>query len=101
MHLRVESKRKRAHLMFEIFGFLAKLMNLLMVLLFIRILMSWVAPRANWYNQPLRLLYSVTEPVMAPFRALIPPMGGIDFSPMILFLVLGFLEQFLSGLAGH
>lgn len=85
--------------MTELFHFLSQLINFLMVLLFIRILMSWVAPRANWYNQPLKTLHAVTEPVMSPFRALVPPMGGIDFSPMILFLVLGMLQRLLNSLA--
>ncbi len=84
-----------------VFHFLAQLINLLTVLLIIRIIMSWVAPRANWYNQPLRTLYSVTEPVMAPFRAIIPPIGGLDLSPMILFLVLNLLQGLLHSLAAQ
>lgn len=78
--------------------FLAQLINLLMILMFIRILLSWVAPRANPYQQPYKFLYAVTEPVMEPFRRLIPPMGGIDFSPILLFLVLGMLRSLLLSL---
>lgn len=85
--------------MYSLFSFLAQLINLFMVLLIIRIVMSWVAPRANWYNQPLRTLHAITEPVMGPFRALIPPIGGIDFSPMLLFLLLGWLQNLFQKLA--
>ncbi len=85
--------------MSQIFSFLAELINLLIILLFIRIIMSWVAPRANWYNQPLKALYQLTEPVMDPFRRLIPPMGGFDFSPMLLFLLLSMLRGVLVQLS--
>ncbi len=82
-----------------IFIFLAKLINLYIILLFIRILMSWIAPRANWYNQPLKFLYDITEPLMEPFRRIIPPLGGIDFSPIVLFILLSFLQNILINLA--
>lgn len=82
-----------------IFLLLIKIIDLLMVLLVIRILMSWVAPHANWYKQPFKLLYALTEPVMAPFRALIQPIGGLDLSPMLLFFLLSLLEQVLYFMA--
>lgn len=85
--------------MFYLFNFLAQLVNVLMILIFIRILMSWVAPRANWYNQPLRTLHMVTESVMAPVRSLIPPIGGLDLSPMLLFFLLGMLQRLFLQLA--
>jgi YggT family protein len=85
--------------MFQMFTFLAQLINLLIVLLFIRIILSWVMPQANPYNQPFKLIYAITEPVMAPLRALIPPMGGIDFSPMVLFLLLSMLQNLFAHLA--
>ena len=43
-------------------------------------------------------LYRLTEPVLRPIRQVIPAIGGIDLSPLILILVLGFLQQFIPGL---
>lgn len=81
------------------FFFLAQVLRLYEIILFIRILMSWIQPRANWYKQPYKFLYDVTEPVMEPFRRLIPPIGGLDLSPILLFLLIGFLSQTLTMLS--
>jgi YggT family protein len=40
-------------------------------------------------------VHQITEPLLAPARRLLPPMGGLDFSPIIVFLVLGLLERML------
>ncbi|HBC57812.1 MAG TPA: YggT family protein [Gammaproteobacteria bacterium] len=56
------------------------------VTIFIQILMSWINPMAR--NDLLDLLHSVNEPVMRPARNLLPPMGGIDFSPIIVIVLL-------------
>lgn len=60
-----------------------------------RILCSWL-PNVDWYKQPFRLLNVLTEPILAPFRRLIPPLGGIDFSPMVLFFALNLLQNALG-----
>ena len=59
-----------------------------------RIIMSWL-PEVDYYNPMVRFVYKVTEPVLAPFRQLLPAIGGIDFSPIVVFLVLGFVRRFL------
>ena len=48
----------------------------------------------------VRLLVRITEPFLAPFRALIPPLGGIDFSPIVAFFVLSMIKRLLLGLIG-
>ena len=59
-----------------------------------RALISWVNP--DPYNPIVRLLYQVTEPLMAFVRRWIPLRGmGIDFSPMIILLAIVFLQSFL------
>ncbi|HUU26645.1 MAG TPA: YggT family protein [archaeon] len=67
--------------------------NIYGFLLLARILLSWI--RVNYYNPWIRLLVKVTEPFLAPFRALIPPFAGIDFSPIIAFLILSMLRTVL------
>jgi len=58
----------------------------------IRALISWVNP--DPWNPIVRFLYQVTEPVLRPIRQRLP-MTGIDFSPMIVILVIYFLQWFL------
>lgn len=62
------------------------------LILVARILLTWL-PSINWYNQPFKFLRDITDPVMAPFSRLIPAVGGIDFSPILLFFVLDLLEK--------
>ena len=65
-----------------------------MWLIIIRALISWVSP--NPYNPIVRFLYRVTEPALRPVRRIIPLQGlGIDFSPVIVILVILFLKDFI------
>ncbi len=48
----------------------------------------------------LRLIWQLTEPVMAPVRRIIPPMGGLDFSPIFIFIAIGIIQNFLDSLFG-
>ena len=65
------------------------------------VIMSWLVGLnvVNSRNDLVRsignFLYQVTEPALAPIRNLLPNMGGIDFSPMILIIALIFLEKFV------
>jgi YggT family protein len=58
-----------------------------------RVIVSWVDPMGR--NEISRMLISVTEPMLAPIRRLLPQTGMIDFSPLILLLITGFLLQLL------
>jgi YggT family protein len=65
-----------------------------MWIIIIRAVLSWVNP--DPYNPIVRLLYQITEPVMALVRRWIPLRGmGIDLSPMIIVLAIVFLQSFL------
>ena len=69
-------------------------LTIYMWIIIIRAVLSWVNP--DPYNPIVRLLYQVTEPVMALVRRWIPLRGmGIDLSPMIILLVIVFLQNFL------
>lgn len=50
-------------------------------------LLSWF-PNIRWYEQPWKGLDMIVQPVIAPFRRIIPPISGIDLSPMVAILVL-------------
>jgi len=49
--------------------------------IFIQVIISWVNP--GTYNPVVSLLYSITEPVLRPCRRLIPPISGLDLSPLV------------------
>lgn len=57
------------------------------------IIAGWIAP--GNYHPALALLQQITEPLLAPARRLLPPLGGLDFSPIVVFLVLGLIERIL------
>ena len=59
----------------------------------IMIIASFIAPGSH--HPALALLQEVTEPLLAPARKLIPPMGGLDFSPILVFLLIGVIERIL------
>lgn len=61
-----------------------------------RILLSWVQP--NPYNPIVKWIYNVTEPVLAPARRLLPSVGMIDFSPILVFFILDIVRRLLIGL---
>ncbi|MEN9214066.1 MAG: YggT family protein [Gloeomargarita sp. DG02_4_bins_56] len=69
--------------------------NIYLVLLICRVLLSWF-PTINWYNQPWMTLSQLTDPYLNLFRSIIPPLGGIDFSPILAFLVLQFAANLLT-----
>ena len=69
-------------------------LTLYMWIIVIRAVLSWVNP--DPYNPVVRLLYQVTEPLLARVRRWIPFRGmGIDLSPIIILLVIVFLQSFL------
>lgn len=67
-------------------------------LIIIRALMSWLSPDPR--NPIVQLIVSLTDPVMIPFSRVIPPIGAIDISPMILIFVVYFVKVMLIRLVG-
>jgi YggT family protein len=62
-------------------------------LILIRLILSWIRPSP--YHPAVRFVVRVTDPVLEPARRAIPSVGVIDFSPILVFLVLGWLRRFL------
>jgi YggT family protein len=54
------------------------------------IILSWIAPGSS--HPAVHLLYQITEPVMSPCRKVLPPMGGLDLSPIALFIGINILQ---------
>ena len=79
------------YLLLPLLGVASVLLTLLFFAIIIVIVISWVAP--NNYNPAAILLRQIAEPVLAPFRRLVPAIGGLDFSPMLLMFVLYVLQS--------
>ena len=58
------------------------------------IILSWVAPGSP--SPVIYLLHQLTEPVMAPFRKLLPAMGGLDLSPILVFVAIQIAQIFVA-----
>ncbi|MBD0347083.1 MAG: YggT family protein [Coleofasciculus sp. Co-bin14] len=72
---------------------LANFLNIYLLLIFIRILLTWF-PTVNWMNQIASFLSPITDPYLNIFRSFIPPIGGLDLSPILAIIVL----QVVAGL---
>ena len=73
-----------------LFGLLA----LYSLLIFMRIVFSWGASSTN---RVLRFLIKVTEPVLGPFRRIIPPLGMFDISPIVVLLLIRLFQEAVQG----
>ena len=82
--------------MLDIGAMLTGLIQLVSMLIVVWCLLSWF-PNINWYEQPFKSLDQIVRPMVMPFRRLIPPISGLDLSPMVAIFVL----QMLSTLVRH
>ncbi|QZZ20924.1 YggT family protein [Leptothermofonsia sichuanensis E412] len=67
------------------------------ILLVIRVLLTWF-PTINWFDQPFAALRQITDPYLDLFRSFIPPLGGIDFSPILAIMLLQLLGRLIGSL---
>jgi YggT family protein len=79
-------------LLITFIDFLAIALQLLIV---IRVIMSWVSPNPS--SAIGRFLFDVTDPLLLPFQKVLPPMAGLDFSPILALVAI----QVLQSLAHH
>ena len=64
-----------------------------LVAIFLSIVMSWLAP--NVYSPAASIAREVAEPLLAPARRILPPMGGLDLSPMITVAALFIIDSYI------
>lgn len=62
-------------------------------IIIIRVLISWVNP--DPFNPIVQILHRLTDPVLEPVRRRLPDFGGLDVSPIVVLLVIFFLQNFL------
>ncbi|MFU8763622.1 MAG: YggT family protein [Haliea sp.] len=84
-------------LVWSALGILGLMVNIYFFALLAMIILSWIAPASR--HPALLLLFQLTEPVMAPFRKMLPNMGGLDFSPILVFILINILQIALRHIA--
>jgi YggT family protein len=72
------------------------LLQILWIAILIRVLLSWFPIDQN--NPIIKVLFEITEPVLAPFRRVIPRIGMFDLSPLAALLVIQLIQQGLPAL---
>ncbi|MCB1023583.1 MAG: YggT family protein [Acidobacteria bacterium] len=70
------------------------LLGIYSLLIVVRIVLSWVT---SFGNPVLRFLLKITDPILEPFRRLIPPLGMFDISPIVVLFLLNFLQMAVAG----
>ena len=71
------------------------LLSIYILLLFVRIIFSW--GMVSYQNRVMRFLVDITEPLLGPLRRMIPPLGRMDISPIIAFLILFLFQAAIAG----
>lgn len=77
-------------LIFALFSSAQLILNFFIGVIFISVILSWIAPPGS--NPFADILNQLAEPVLGPARRVLPPMGGLDFSPMIVLFLLYFIK---------
>ncbi|XYQ84674.1 YggT family protein [Pseudomonas syringae] len=78
-------------LLWSIISVTALFLKIFFFALIISVILSWVAPGSN--NPGAELVNQICEPALAPFRRIVPNLGGLDISPILAFLVLKLLDM--------
>ena len=76
--------------LWSIVGFASLLLNIAFFAMIVMIILSWVAPNSR--NPAVDMLRQITDPILRPVQKLIPPIGGLDLSPIFVFIAINLLE---------
>jgi YggT family protein len=74
---------------------LTNFIQIYLILIFVRILLSWFQT-ADWAQSIMSFLAPITDPYLNIFRSIIPPLGGLDLSPIIAIFALQILSSLLA-----
>ncbi|HEX5725683.1 MAG TPA: YggT family protein [Longimicrobiaceae bacterium] len=75
------------------------MLNLYSWLILLRVIVSWVAPHSR--NPLAEMLRSLTDPVLRPIQAMLPPLGGFDLSPLVAFFIIRLLQNLIVNAVGY
>ena len=84
-----------ALLIWALLGVASLFLKVFFFALIISVILSWVAPQTH--NPAAELVNQICEPLLAPFRRLLPSLGGLDLSPIFAFIVINLLDRFVIG----
>ncbi len=77
------------------FSILIIILQIYSFILLARVIMTWI-PNLDFNNPIVQFLLQVTEPVLKPIRQVLPQTGGMDFSPLAVFLAITVLTRLLE-----
>jgi YggT family protein len=83
-----------------ILTFINLLFEIFRILILVRVIMSWIDPTGTRFGQFSRILYELTEPLVAPIRSIMPSVGGLDFSPIVALILLHAIQIALLNALG-
>mgnify|MGYP003330199620 CR=1 FL=1 len=76
----------------SLLGIIAVIIDIYFIALLISVGASWIAPFSN--HPALSLVHQITEPICAPARKLLPPIGGMDFSIILVFVMINLIDSY-------
>ena len=82
-------------LVWSLIGVTSLFLKVFFFALIVSVILSWVAPGS--YNPGAQLVNQLCEPLLAPFRKLLPNLGGLDLSPIFAFIALNLVDRFVIG----
>ncbi|MDR8015112.1 YggT family protein [Ectopseudomonas guguanensis] len=82
-------------LVWSVIGVTSLFLKVFFFALIISVILSWVAPGS--YNPGAQLVNQICEPLLAPFRKLLPNLGGLDISPIFAFITINLIDRFVIG----
>ena len=77
-------------------NFVRLLATVIWLLLIARVVLSWTHPTGG--GGLVAFIYQVTEPILAPIRRVLPPTGGVDWSPLVAMLVIGAVVRVVASI---
>ena len=92
-------------MIFAILQTLSFILNIVWWIFLIMIIMSWlinfnvINTQNRFVETVWRIVNQITEPILRPIRRIIPPVGGFDLSPIIVFVVIFFLQNWIASMA--
>jgi YggT family protein len=81
---------------------ISMLLSIVWWIFLIMIIMSWlinfnvINTRNQFVDAVWRIVNQITEPILRPIRRIVPPVGGLDLSPIIVFVIIFFLQSFIA-----
>ena len=88
-------------MIYALLSTLSLILNLVWWVFLIMIIMSWlisfnvINTRNQFVANVWRIINQITDPILRPIRRIIPPLGGLDLSPLIVLIALWFLERLI------